>query len=341
MQNAFFGSTLTDAQRAVSDNNRLGLEGDIARRAYLAQILQAANQRQNAEAQNQRFAQELGFRQQEAQANALLRTLAMRNQQEQMQQDAALQREALINALNVAKVQFPKERWQMEGDRAKAEEVRQRGIEAQNMALMNDEIDQHNTSAEAAAARYNALLGALTDEKDTMFTARSTAQKQAWRDLLDAMKVGGDDKFIKPEISADPKNKELQYKFVPIIRQKRTVPLQRPAAPMPDNSNPNIEQILKDAQDAISRGADPGAVGTRLRERYNVALPSAAPIGSSLPYNPEEVAPFLEAIRSRGQPLLNQRVLPIPGMQPQTDDQINAQALNSLIQSLYSAAPRQ
>lgn len=283
LSNAYFGTTLTDAQRAASGAAQMELDGDVARRNYLAQIMQAMNQRQRLAQQDRQFGQEMGMRGQESQANTLLRALALQQQQMGREQDAWMHRDSLANQVDLARIQYPKERWNQDGDREAAERLRQEGMFKQQQALLDDEIDTHNTAAEAAATRYNALLQSLTDEKDTAFTARSTAQQKAWRELLDAIKVGGDDKLLKPEVSVDAATKEIQYKFSPVLRKPR-------ASARPTASGPTMDSaaIIEEAKRAIAAGADPTAVTNRLAEKYNLQLGGNA----RPPYDPSIQSPF-------------------------------------------------
>lgn len=325
LSNAYFGSTLTDAQRAATMAAQQELEADAQRKNYLNQIMQALVQRQRMGQQERQFGQELGFRNQELQTNAMLRALALSNQQREMDQNAWLQRDALGNALDIARVQYPKERWMVDGDRAAAERIRQQSIFDQNNALLDDEIDQHNTSAEAVAARYNAMLKALTDEKDGYFTFRSTAQSAAWRELLEAIKTGGDDKLIKPEANVDAATKEIQYKFVPLLRKRRTQARGGAGASTATDS----AAIIAEAKRAIAAGADPAAVANRLSSKFNLSL-------NNTPYSEESVQPLVDALRGRmqlgagvypppvdygaitnqPQPSVRAQTLPIPGTAP-------------------------
>lgn len=317
LANAYFGSTLTDAQSAATRAAQQDLEGDIARRNYYAQIMQAALQRQRLGQQDNQFNQELGLRGQEVQANSLLRALQVLNQQQQLQQNQSLAQQGLANEMDIARLRYNPEQWRAGGDRENAERLRQQGLMQQTETLLSDEIDQHNSAAEATASRYNSLLKSLTDEKDTMFTARSTAQQKAWRELLDAMKVGGDDRLIKPEPNVDPVTKELNYKFVPVLRKTR---LSRPTASSTTN---DANEILKSAQDAIASGADPAAVSDRLMAKYNLTLPGVAPsirggagIGATAGMYPNPGMQQSMGPVAVPQPAVRAQTMPIPGSAP-------------------------
>jgi hypothetical protein len=183
-----------------------------------------------------------------------------------------------------------------------------------------------------------------------MFTARSTAQKEAWRQLLDGMKVGGDDKFIKPEIGVDAATKEVNYKFVPILRQKRS----RTKAAASGGATADSAAIIQEAKRAIAQGADPTAVADKLWSKYNLRMPSetaAMPPGAT----PADMNALLNALRggmaTGGDvypPMSNQaamapasvraETMPIPGAP--TAFQPNSPSLVDIIRQLQSYADR-
>lgn len=278
-----FFATNPNVGRSIATYN------DNLARAELGRMQEAAAITQ---AQLQAKAQESALRQsyfQNQQANQL--------QQQQMQNEANYRNQLLENQRAQTAAQMDWQRALRESvaseadkDRQSRERIATTTAGARSNAPSQVEIDSLNNMAEAAASRYNTMLdlekraaeGALDEmEKkraNEWFTGSGTAKTEKG-EALKKLREGGYVSQVQRVLSQLGMDKEasglLQFdgqKFVPkMLRLPGSAGTSATAAPAAGGNS--TDALIREAQDAITRGANPAAVQERLQRDFGLVLP--------------------------------------------------------------------
>ena len=175
--NSYFGSTLTDAQNAVTQANQLSLQEDVARRNFIAMLQDAAIKRRQLEDNAAFNRDQLSLRSrgmdmdnQNNQMSQLLAALGLANQMQSSDADLAFRNKSLeqsgrlagdelANRLDIAKLTSNRE-----DARVAAERLRQQGDADRQTASLNEQINFENSNATSSASKYNAILEAIKQQ---------------------------------------------------------------------------------------------------------------------------------------------------------------------------------
>jgi hypothetical protein len=278
--------------------------------------MQAQAQQQALQYQAQQNQQANALRQQEMQNESAYRNQMLGNQRAQTEAQMAWQR-ALMEANG----------GQADKDRTSREKIA--GITAgARTGVSPAEIESINNTASSAATRYNAMLDlekkaaeiALDDiEKrrgNEWFTLGSTAKKEK-DEALKRLRESGYVPQVQKVLGQLNMDKEaaglLEFNGQRFIPKMLKLPGQAgsTSTAAPQSSGVSSDALIREAQDAISRGANPAAVQERLQKALGVVLPS---MGSGFfgGTNTANVWPPMQAAPVAQAPAVSPQILPIP-----------------------------
>ncbi len=177
----YVGSNLTDLGSMMTRDRQIDVAQQEQQRLQQAALMQALRQQQAQQEQARQFNQEMAYRnaalqQQGGYHNLLLglKQKELEQQGSQAQMEDAYRREALKNSLDLGKIQFPPERWQMQDPRAMAEQLRQFGMSQRDQEAAIQDWEANAARVKSRAQQYNALLDSITKD------AKASAEKQGW-----------------------------------------------------------------------------------------------------------------------------------------------------------------